>query len=327
MKRIQSILGAIMVVSASLAVVFSGGMANAATTNRGNGMEVAPVRTDLVLKPGESKTVTIFIRNVTEGTEILNVVKNDFRATDESGAPSLMLNGEADPRHGLKNYMTAPSTVTIPKGQQQEVRVTVKMPADIAGGGYYGAIRFVPTAQSSNAVAEGDQVNLAGSVASLILVRVPGDITENVQIASLSAAKDGEAGSFFTTGSGMQAIVRFRNSGNVQEQPFGKITLKKGDKVLATYDVNNATPPGNVLPDSIRRFTIDLEGKVSGFGKYTLVGNFGYGTGSQALTATTTFFVIPLYMIIGFIVLILLIVGVIWFLKNYKKRILRSARR
>jgi len=326
MKNIKSVLGAMVVVSVSIVVAFAGNVS--AATNKGNGMEISPVRTDLVIKPGESKTITVYVRNVTEGTEVLNVVKNDFEAKDETGTPSLMLNGEANPTHGLKRYMTAPERLTIPKGKQQGVQVTIKIPKDAAGGGYYGAVRFAPGANSSNAVSpNADNVALAGSVASLILVRVPGDITEELQIASLAAVQGEKAKTFFTSGKNVDAMIRFRNSGNIQVQPYGKVTLKKGSKVLGTYEINDATPPGNVIPDSIRRFTVDLDGKVGSFGKYQLVGNFGYGENGQLLSATTTFFVIPLYMIIGVVVLILLIIGMILFLKGYKKRVLRGARR
>jgi hypothetical protein len=312
------------VVGVSCIIAFSGQVSGASLSS-GNGMKVSPVRTDLVLKPGQSKTFSVYVQNITNGDEILKVITNDFVSRDETGSPSLLLDGEANPSHGLKQYMITPKTITIPKGKQEAVSVTVKIPANAAGGGYYGAVRFAPANSNSNA--SGDNVSLAGSVASLILVRVPGDINEDLQLASLSAAKNGNTGTIFTSGSGMQAIIRFRNAGNVQEQPFGKVVLKKGDKTLGTYDVNNVTPPGNVIPDSIRRFNVDLKEKVGSFGKYTLIGNFGYGENGQLLSGTTTFYVIPMYMIIGFIVLILAIIALIFGLKGYKKRILRRARR
>lgn len=328
MKKLQSVFGAVMVVITSLVVGFTGSVSGA-TLNSSNGMEVSPVRTDLVMQPGQSKNITVYVRNVTNGTEVLKVIKNDFDAKDETGAPSLLLNGEANPRHGLKKYMTTTDIITIPKGKQKAVDVNIKLPKDVAGGGYYGAVRFAPTTSSSNATnSNADNVSLAGSVASLILVRVPGNINEDLQIAGFAAGKkDGGTGTIFSSGKDLQAVVRFRNAGNVQEQPFGKIVLKKGNKTINTYEINNVTPPGNVIPDSIRRFNVDLQNKVGSFGKYTLVGNFGYGENGQLLSASTTFFVIPLYMIIGVIVLILLIIGFIFFLKNYKKRVLKSARR
>ena len=324
MKKFQLIFGAATITLASFAVILSGS-ASGAQFSSGNGMRVSPVRTDLVMKPGQTQTITVYVQNITNGDEHLKVVTNDFISRDESGTPSLLLDGEVNPTHGLKQYLSTPKTLIIPQGKQTEVPVTIKIPQDAAGGGYYGAVRFLPANGSSNS--NGDNVSLAGSVASLILVRVPGDIREDLQLASMYATKGDNPSSFFTTGNGIDAVVRFENKGNVQEQPFGKVALKKGDQTIATYELNKVIPPGNVLPDSIRKFKIDLNDKVGSFGKYTLVGNFGYGENGQLLSASTTFYVVPIYLIVGVLLLIAAVVGLILYLKNYKKRILRNARR
>src|SRR5205085_985778 len=157
--------------------------------------------------------------------------------------------------------------------------------------GYYGAIRFAPHTDSG--AADARNVTLSASVGSLVLVTVPGDIHEQVTVASLDARKAVEANqvdsprTIFTDNKNINAVVRFQNNGDVQEQPFGKVMLKNWrGKILATYEVNNGTPRGNVLPDSIRKFSVPLN-KLGGFGKYSLVGNFGYGNSGQLITATT----------------------------------------
>lgn len=324
MKKLQSVFGAALVTLASIVVGVTS-TANAAQFSSGNGMRVSPVRNDLIMKPGQSQTISVYVQNITNGDEHLKIVTNDFIARDETGTPSLLLDGETNPNHGLKQYLSTPSSIVIPKGVQKEIPVTIKIPADAAGGGYYGAVRFLPA--NAAAGGSGDNVSLAGSVASLILVKVPGDIKEDLQIASMYATKGENPSSFFISGNDISAVVRFQNKGNVQEQPFGKIALKKGGKTISTYELNKVIPPGNVIPDSIRKFKVDLNDKVGSFGKYTIEGNFGYGESGQLLTASTTFFVIPLYLIIGVLVLIAAIVGLVLYLKNYKKRILRNARR
>jgi hypothetical protein len=216
--------------------------------------------------------------------------------------------------------------VTIAAGQQKQVSVTITLPTNIAGGGYFGAVRFVPGTGTNS----GANVSLSGSVASLILVSVPGNVNENLQIASFSATHGTHSGSFFTNNKNLSATVRFRNAGNVQEQPFGKILLKKGSKTLSSYEVNNTDPRGNVLPDSIRRFDVPLKG-VGSFGKYTLVGNFGYSSKGQLVSASTTFYVVPLVLIVVAIVIVLLLLALLVggprAIKRYNQRVLRRAGR
>ena len=325
MKNLKNILPGVLLAALSL-LVFAIAPASAANDG-GNGMRVSPVRTDLTIQPGGSKTISVYVRNVTGANATYQVIKNDFIASnDESGAPALMLDGQSNDQHGLKNYMTTVSTVSVPAGQQREVKVTISLPKGIAGGGYYGAIRFAPAAPGN----DGKNLSLTGSVGSLFLVRVPGNVTEKLSLVSFDARKDNSPKTIFTSPKGISAVIRFRNEGNIQEQPFGKIILKKGNTTIETHEINTGDLPGNVLPDSVRRFTVNLS-KVGNFGKYTLIGNFGYGSDGQLLSAKTTFYVIPLWLIvIGLVVvavILFLIFGLPKLVRRYNQRVIRNARR
>lgn len=329
MKKLQTILSAAVLSVAGLCALTMT-VVSAATGddgNGGNGMRVSPVRTDLTIQPGGSKTISVYVQNVTSGDATYAVIKNDFiAADDESGAPALLLNGESNDKHGLKDYMSTVERVNVPAGEQREIKVNIRIPSDVAGGGYYGSIRFAPTTPGSDDA----NLSLTGSVGSLVLVRVPGDVVEKMSLVSFDARKDDAPKTIFFSNKGIEAAVRFRNEGNIQLQPFGKIILKKGDKTIETHEINGGDLPGNVLPDSIRKFNVGLD-KVGSFGKYTLVGNFGYGNDGQLLSAKATFYVIPLWLVIvGLLVIgliLFLIFGLPRMIRNYNKRVLRKAGR
>jgi hypothetical protein len=329
-KRLDLIL---LIVAASALALLGPLNAFAATDNNAaatNGYKVSPVRTNLTVKPGASENLTIYIQNVSSAVENLQVVVNDFQAPkDESGNPSLLLNGDKAPTHSLKQFVNVPqSKFTLQPGQQQAVTITIAVPAGAAGGGYYGAIRFAPVGASGD-----KNVNLSASVASLVLVTVPGNLVEQLSVAGFGVAqgKDSfDTRTIFFNNKDLKSVVRFQNSGNVQEQPFGKIQLKKGSKTIATYTINDPENPGNVLPDSIRRFTNNLD-KVGSFGKYQLVGNFGYGSNGQLLSAKATFYVIPIILIIIVVLIILFILFLIFVLprmiRRYNRRVVARANR
>jgi hypothetical protein len=317
--------------AAGIIVLLSGALPASAATSGGNGLRVSPVRTDITIKPGESQTVNVTVTNVTTKQSDLQVVINDFIANpNETGAPALILNpSQYAPSHSLKRFVTTPPNFTLAPGQQKSVPIKISVPSNAAGGGYYGAVRFAP---ASNINAKNETVSLAGSVGSLILAKVPGDIKEQLGIASFDARKNDRPSSFFYSGKDIDAVVRFQNSGNIQEEPFGKILLKnRSGKILAQYNVNNTVPPGNVLPDSIRKFPTPLGDKVGNFGVYKLEGNFGYGSNGQLLSASTTFYVIPKGVILGFILLVLLIVflviGLPKLIRRYNQRVISRAGR
>lgn len=327
MKKFRNLLTLLAFLTVGLFMAVGSNSTQAATSNSGNGMRVSPVRTDLVINPGESKTISVYVQNVTDGDATYRVLQNDFIAgQNETGTPALLLNGETNDRHGLKEYMSSVDTVSVPAGEQKEVKVTIDIPAGTAGGGYYGAVRFAP--QSSDA--ENVNVSLSGSVASLVLVRVPGDVVEKMSLESFDARKDGVPHVVFTSGKNILAVARMGNEGNVQLQPFGTILVKKGGEVIDTYEVNSDDQPGNVLPDSIRRFDVPID-NVGSFGKYTLVGSFGYGNSGQVMTGETTFYVVPLPMILLAVFLILLalflIFGLPKIIRSYNRSVIRKASR
>jgi hypothetical protein len=316
--------------AALLVLLVSAAPAAQAADSGGNGLRVSPVRSDLTIKPGETYTLPINVTNVTAVPADLQAIVNDFTASsDESGNPAIIL----DPTkfasgHSLKRFVLPISNFSLAAGETKPISVNIAVPKTAAGGGYFGAIRFAP---ASSTIGPKQNVKLAGSVGSLILVKVPGDIKEQVAIASFDARTNDSASSFFTSNKGINAVVRFRNLGNIQEAPFGKIQLQnRAGKVLATYEINNTTPASNVLPDSIRKFSIPLK-KVGSFGEFKLVGNFGYGSGGQLLSASTTFYVIPVWLIlIGLLVVLFvlfLIFGLPRLIRSYNRWVLRKAGR
>ena len=296
----------------------------------GNGLRVSPVRTDLIINPGETKIVNINVTNVTSAPGTFQTVVNDFVADpNESGNPSIIFDPNSyAPSHSLKRFVGPVTKFTLAAGQQKSLPITIVVPKNAAGGGYYGAIRFAPAPSNTSSK---QSVNLAGSVGSLILVKVPGNIIDHLSIASFDVRTRDRVSSFFTSNKNIDVTVRFQNQGNIQEEPFGKVLLKdRSGKIINSFEINSSDPPGNVLPDSIRKFSVPVN-KVGKFGEFKLEGNFGYGATGQLLSGSTTFYVIPAWMIIVFFGIVALLAFVIFavprLIRAYNRRVLRRAGR
>lgn len=295
----------------------------------GSGMRVSPVTTNIIANPGQTTVVRVTVQNVTSSPMNLQVLINDFTASnDESGTPAIILDANKyAPTHSLKRFVEPIANITLQPNEEKTIPVNIDIPKGAAGGGYFGAVRFAPVTTDTSS---GKNVTLAASVGSLILVRVSGEVKDDLRLASIEARQNDNPKVIVTSNKNLTAVVRFDNQGNVQEQPFGKIILKKGNKEIASYEVNNVDPRGNVLPDSIRKFSVNLD-KVGSIGKYTLVGNFGYGTSGQLISGQTTFYVIPLYLMILIVLLILLVIFLIFgmprLVKRYNKNVIAKARR
>jgi hypothetical protein len=314
-----------------LAIIFSYVLFPAASSALGgNGLRISPVITNTTISPGKSGIVDVTITNVQTVSATLQAIINDFTASsDESGNPSILVNPNSyAPSHSLKRFVDPiKDTINLTPGESVIVPVTIKVPANAAGGGYYGLVRFAP---ASTTLQSGKNLSLAGSVGSLIILTVPGNIVNDLRIASFNVQTGNTAKTIFYSSKNINAVVRFSNQGNIQEQPFGRIILKKGSKQLSSVEINNTTPRGNVLPGSVRKFSIPLKG-VGSFGKYTVEGNFGYGSNGQLLSAQTSFYVIPLTLIILVIILLIVILALIFVLpkaiRSYNKKVIARATR
>lgn len=294
---------AALAVTILLAISYS---AVAGAENTANTLKVSPVRTDVEIKPGERRVVKVTVTNVTDASIKVHPATNDFISGDERGTPSLILDeNKFAPTHSLKRFMSPLSDVTIPAKESKTIGVVISVPSDAQAGGYFGAIRFAPSKPD-----DGGQVNLSASVASLILLKVPGDAVEKLALTDFEIKQNGKEGFYFGGSDNLEAAVRFKNEGGVQVGPFGKVSVKQGDKVIYEADFNNKAPRDMVLPDSARRWEVPLK-NVQGFGYYTVYATFTYGDKNQTIEVSKSFWVIPMIVVIGAIVGLLVLIGLI----------------
>jgi hypothetical protein len=274
-----------------------------AQSSTANTLRVTPVRSDIQINAGERQVVRVTVSNVTDQEITVRAIANDFIASpQEDGSPALILDeNEYAPTHSLKRFMTAVPDFEIPANQGRTIDVIITVPADAQAGGYFGAIRFAPTDPAS-----GGQVNLSASVASLILLNVPGPVEERLNLTDFEIRQGDRQGNDFRTANDLKAYFRFQNMGNVQLGPFGKISVTQGDRVVYEADFNTESPRNLVLPDSARRWEVPLK-EIGEFGHYTVSATFTYGTRNQTIEVSQSFWVIPQYMIIAAIVIIVLL--------------------
>lgn len=324
--KINSWAIAVLLLTVAIAVGAIAPHAHAESLNNSpNTLKVSPVRSDVTINAGSSDVVPVTITNLTDSAVTVRLVENDFIAGDERGTPALILDADKyAPTHSLKRFMEPMGNIVVPAKQATTVNVKITVPKDAQSGGYFGAVRFAPSNPEGGA-----QVNLSTSVASLILLTVPGPVTEKLNLTDFEIQQGTKAGSLFQTPDNLQVSFRFENKGNIQLAPFGQIAVQKGGKVVYTKNFNDQAPKEVVLPDSARRWDVPLD-RIDSFGHYKVTATFTYGNKNQTIQVERTFWVIPIaYMIggaIGLVVLIALIIVIVLALRNYKKRILRNSR-
>lgn len=315
-RTILGFLGALLLVAAVFTSTAS------AQSSAANTLKVSPVRSDVTIEAGKSGKVPVTITNLTSSDILVAAIENDFIQGDESGTPSIILDeDEYAPTHSLKRFMKPLDNVTVPANDSVTVNVEIVVPAGAQAGGYFGALRFAPTTPDS-----GGQVNLSASVASLILLTVPGPVTEQLNLTDFTIQQGGKAGTDFRTANDLNVAFRFENKGNIQLGPFGKISVTQGKDLVYDYDFNQNTPREVVLPDGARKWEVPIK-NIGEFGYYTVHATFTYGTTNKTIEVERSFWVIPTaYIIAAIALLVLLIAGIVFliiWLKGRRKRAIR----
>lgn len=281
----------------------------------GSGLQLSPTRTDIVAQAGERKEFSITLRNITASDLTAQAVLNDFTSDDFSGTPKIIVDNNQRTPYTLDKILTGFQDLDIKAGETKEVKLELNVPGDVAPGAYFGALRYaaVPKGQAGGE----RQVALTASVAHLVLVEVPGDIRQQIQVTDLKARTGEKARSFFFS-SPDQYALGIKNLGNGFSRPFGKVTVKSPfGKQIQQYDVNDTDPRGIVLPNSDRIFTNEAN-KVKMPGKYKLEASVAYGNGGEVVTYKSSFIYMPLWFIILLIVLLAAVAGGVYYI--YRKK-------
>lgn len=284
-------------------------------------LSVSPTLFQMTANPSQSWTSEIRVINVNDYPITIYPQVVNFAPSGEAGQGNLIPIFAVETKgQTLAEWVTLSSTsVVIAPQQTISIPFTVTVVADPSPGGHYAAI-LVGTKPPEN-VNGSAQVQTAQFVTSLLFVRVSGDVIEKGSIREFSTIQN-----LYSTPA-IDFEIRFENTGNVHLQPQGDIIItnmwgtKRGE-----IPINYQTHFGNVLPNSIRKFSFNWTGQQSSYdiGRFRAIATLGYGEDTKNFaTSTTYFWVIPLKQI-SIILLVLIIL--FWFfsfaIKMYIKRML-----
>lgn len=312
MIRISTVLGSIACVL--LALVPFGASAQESLS-----VTVTPPMIQLTIGPGETWASSLKIVNTNSYDLTYYANPVDFAAEGEEGKGSFvpLLDAGAPT---LGNWIEiSKDPIFVPRGTSKEIPFTVRIPADAAPGGHYAAI-LVGTTPGDEAT-EGSTVKISSYVSSLLFVRIKGDVDERARIREFRTA------SWFYQNPKATFLLRFENLGNTHLRPQGEITLyNMWGKERGRVQLSQKSTFGNVLPESIRRFSFMWEGEESLFdiGRYSAVVTLSYGEDQKQNTSATAYFwvvpVVPVSITLGSALTFVLLIA--WLIRRYIRRTL-----
>ena len=288
----------------------------------GEGLQISPAVKELQAYPGQSATMKITLKNVANQELIARPEVDDFGASGETGQPKIFPAGEDSGRFSLRTWVQSIGDIRIGPNQVKDINITIHVPANAEPGGHYGVIRFTALPPSL----QGTGVALSASIGTLVLMKVPGNVTESLKYAEFFTANSkGNKASLFQSAP-VGFVERIQNTGTVHERPKGHLIIKNMfGKQVADIAVNSTG--GAVLPDSVRRYDESFN-KKGLLGRYTATANLVYSNGKVLESNVVAFWVVPVVPVLVILaILILLFFGLKIGIRRYNAHILAQARR
>lgn len=298
MKRtFQQFITRLAIAATTLAVAIGPGAVHAQST-ASLGTRLTPPSFDMTLSPGESITKTIEIQNNSGVTQTYNLSVNGFTAAGEEGA-SAFLPANGNDLSGWIAF-SPPQSISVPANGTRNVDVTITVPQNAAPGGHYATI-FARTDSATNDTTTG--VGVQQMIGVNFLVRVAGNVIENATVVEFSTPK-----SRLEPGEELMFTSRVRNTGNVHIRPSGVIEIYRGNAKIHEIPLNEAG--GNVLPDSVRRFTVTSD-KYLPAGKYRAGLVLQYGASQVIQVPPVEFVVVNENLFVMVVIASLIILAII----------------
>ncbi len=285
----------------------------------GSGLSITPTLTEFTLNPGQADKLDITLKNITVNPLIAQASINDFESDNVTGNPKLLSSTAQPTPNSIRNFVVGLDNVPLAINEQKTVSVAVQIPKGTPAGAYFGVIRYRANPAIQGAAPAPGEVSLSASVGTIVLITVPGQIKEQVQLTGLhiySGPKNTPRESTIFFSQPNRAGVEVKNLGNGFAKPYGTIEISRtfGSKVYS-YQLNGEKVKANVLPNSSRTFVNPIF-NIKSPGRYTLTANVSYGNGSDVLVLSKSFWYIPVWLLFILAAIVVVLIGLVFFTRR-----------
>jgi hypothetical protein len=345
MKRLSSYLSAALAVLFVAISILPASSASAAANS--SGLSITP-RKNYIIKPGQTITDKLTVGNLDKDNDLnISLRMIDFTYMNNSGTPKLMIAQNAPQTPwSLRSFTKLPKSFVVPAGGSKTVEYTITVPQNLGAGSYYSAIMY--QAGGTN----GGNVALNASGVTLAFVSVPGQVNENMTLKKFGAYNsndNGVTGNFvFLDIMDQPKMVAYtlKNDGNVFESPAGNVVIKDmfGHQVadVVTNPVSSLALLGQTrlftsCIKTVQQTVEALGGKSKNTtctspnlkpGRYTAHLDLFYGqNGNQSheITATATFWYLPVWFLALVAAILAAVAGGIWWLQRKIRGVVKGS--
>lgn len=283
------------------------------------GITLIPATIEEAADPGSSLTQTLKVTNESNVDKEYFLYTKNIRGVNAGGAPLFAEEGSEETGFELTDWLIIQTEpLTVPAFSSVEIPVTINVPVDATPGSHFGGIFVSVEPPKLREIGAG----VGYEVASIISIRISGDIIDTARVRSFSTDK------LLYGTKEVQFTARIENQGNILIRPRGPLTITSvfgGKPEVMTVNENLA----GVFPGTARDINFTWSSDGFGFGKYEAVLALAYDgkDGQKTIDATVIFWVFPIKVMAGILFAIVTVVFLGYVLTRYyiNQAIMRSA--
>lgn len=245
----------------------------------------------LKAKPGETLQISVRVRNSSSSPVSIKSYAEDFILEDDGKTP-IPVTQQVPSRWSLASWLTvSPAAQTIPANSAGQINIVITVPNDALPGGHYAMVLSQPAdpSQASGITQTGKSEAAIGQrLGSLVYLTVDGPINEEALIRELRFPK-------FTEYGPVPFTLKVENLSDIHIQPRLSVEIFNlfGQKV-DSIELESK----NVFPFIARDFDGQWN-RVWGIGYYKARAVMSYGSQGQVAVANTTFWLLPIKLVIA----------------------------
>lgn len=282
------------------------------------GIKLVPATIETRADPKETIVETLVITNLASEEKEYYLYKRDIKGVDPGGVP--IFAEESEPTgYEVSAWITlVDGPILIPANGEYEVPVTIDVPEDASPGSHFGGIFISVEAPKLRETGAG----VGYEVASIVSIRISGDINDEARIRSFSTNK------LFYGSKNVDFIAKVENLGNILIRPRGPLTITGMFGGPSTVLIVNDSLKG-VFPGVVEDLAFSWQDESLGFGRYEAILALAYDgeNGSKTIDKSLVFWIFPTKIIVPLLLILLALFGSGYFLtKLYVNRaIMRAA--
>lgn len=251
------------------------------------GLRISPAVIEDRVNPGDVYKFTLKVTNIADAPKTFYLAAQNISGLDDAGSPIFAKEGEST-KYEMSTWVELPdSSITLGPNETKHIPFSVRVPADASPGAHFGGVFLDARAERQSSTGSGIGYN----VGSLLSLRISGDVAEEARFREFSTKKlvYGTPDASFS--------LKVENLGNVLVRPHGVIEISDMfGKQVGDVRVNDSVAA--VFPGETRTFSADWKYDGFALGRYQAVASLAYGEDAKkTITATTSFWVLPLKLL------------------------------